>query len=210
MKIIQSFVILICLTLLQQGISQNAFPPAYDIVTDTIGTITLPATNWQYSEDRAATWTIDSVRQLPVTDKFHLNTPEKSDNNDPMYNYWVRFRLKNTMNREAHIALQFLVGFQSDMYLFESNGKEHHLVNGVSTPWSKKDGHSLKNPWGSGGYTAVSLLAGDEWVVYMRSNSKLGAGVMPSRLLIRLYSMDKMNSELRKEEDSNYIQSIGF
>ena len=115
--------LLFCSILLQQGISQNSFPPAFDIVTDTIGTITLPATNWQYVEDRAATWTIDSVRQSAIADKFHFNTPENRGNNDPMYNYWVRFRLKNTMDREAHFALRFLSGWQSDIYLFESNGK---------------------------------------------------------------------------------------
>ena len=207
MKIIQTFVILFCLTLLQQGISQNPFPPAFDIVTDTIGTITLPATNWQYVEDRAATWAIDSVRQSAVADKFHSNTPETRGNNDPMFNYWVRFRLKNTMNRDAHIALQFLGGWQSDIYLFEPNGKEHHFVNGGSIPWGKREGYKLKNPF-YGGYIPISILAGDEWVVYMKSNSEIGLGTLPSKLLIRLFSMDKMTADLSQDEDTNYIQSI--
>ena len=207
MKILQLFIILFCLTLLQQGISQNPSSPAFDIATDTIGTITLPTINWQYVEDRAALWTIDSVRQSPVADKFHSNTPENRGNNDPMFNYWVRFRLKNTMDRDAHFALQFLRGRQSDIYLFEPNGKEHHLVNGLLIPWSKRDGNKLKNPFG-GGYIPVSILAGDEWVVYMKSNSKRGRGALPSRLLIRLFSMDKMTSELSQDEDTNYIETI--
>ena len=160
MKILQPFIILFCLTLLQQGISQNPSSPAFDIATDTIGTITLPTINWQYVEDRAALWTIDSVRQSPVADKFHSNTPENRGNNDPMFNYWVRFRLKNTMDRDAHFALQFLRGWQSDIYIFESNGKEHHFVNGSSIPWHKREGNKFKNPFG-GGYIPVSILAGD-------------------------------------------------
>ena len=173
-----ALLLLLCLTLLQQGISQNSFPSAFDIVTDTIGTITLPATNWQYLEDREAIWTIDSVRQSAVADKFHVNTPELRGNNDPMYNYWVRFRLKNTMDREAHFALGFLMGWQSDVYLFESNGKDHYFVNGLLIPWSKRDGNKLKSPFG-GGYIPISILAGDEWVVYMKCNSEIGLGLYP-------------------------------
>jgi hypothetical protein len=66
MKIRQSLIILFCLSFLQQSISQNALPPAFDILTDTIGTLLLPATHWQYIEDRAAIWTIDSVRESYV------------------------------------------------------------------------------------------------------------------------------------------------
>jgi two-component system, NtrC family, sensor kinase len=207
MKIIQSFVLFFCSFLLQQGISQNPFPPAFDIVTDTLGTITLPATNWQYVEDRAAIWTIDSVRQSAIANKFHFNTLELRGNNDPLYNYWVLFRIKNTMGREAHFALRFLGGQQSDIYLFEPNGKEHHFVNGGLIPWSKRDGNKLKSPFG-GGYMPVSILAGDEWLVYMKSNSERGFGTFPSRMLIQLFSMDKMAADLSQDEDTNYLQTI--
>ena len=203
-----ALLLLLCLTLLQQGISQNSFPPAFDIVTDTIGMITLPVTNWQYAEDREAIWTIDSVRQTAIADKFHSNTPENRGKNDPMFKYWVRFRLKNTMEREAHFALQFLAGLQSNIYLFEPNGKKHHFVNGYFIPWNKKDGYTSKS---GVAYIPVSILAGDEWVVYMKSYSSYSASrlrAIPSRLLIQLFSMDKMTSDFNQAEDSTYIKSI--
>ena len=106
--LVKFFLLLMCFNVLQQGSSQNIFPPAFQLITDTISTVTLPALNWQYLEDRTAIWTIDSVLQPSFVNKFQNFTPPKRSSDTLLYNYWVRFRLKNTLNREAHIGLRFL------------------------------------------------------------------------------------------------------
>ncbi|MBK9489080.1 MAG: hypothetical protein IPO07_09940 [Haliscomenobacter sp.] len=205
MKTIQTLIIVICAIFSQPGISQTHFPAAFDIVSDTFGTITLPARHWQYAEDRADSWTIDSIRQQAIEAKFRGITAKKSENMDPMYNYWVRFRLKNTMQREAQIALEFSSPWQSDIYIFDPTQKERHFRSGI-IPWSKRDGYTTKNLAKS--YLPVSIAAGDEWVVYMKNSTINGQGTMPSGLLIQLYDMDKMRSELSQSEDINYILTI--
>ncbi len=205
--LVKIFLLVSCFAVLQHGSSQNAFPPAYQLTTDTISTVTLPVSNWQYVEDRGAKWTIDSMLQPAFGDKFHTNTPENRRDNDHMLDYWVRFRLKNTMDREAHIALQFLEGSQSDLYLFESNGIKRHLMNGIAIPWSKQEGTKL-NIWG-GDYIPISILVGDETTIYMKTHSEIAFySVIPSRMLIHLFSIEKMNSELRDFDDSIFIQAI--
>lgn len=203
MKTIQTCIIVICAIFSLPGTSQTPFPAAFDIVSDTFGTITLPARHWQYVEDRANRWTIDSIRQPLIEAKFRGNTAAKSGNMDPMYNYWLRFRLKNTMQGEAQIALEYSSPWKSDIYIFDPNQKERHFKNGV-IPWSKRDGYTAKGL--SKSYLPVSIPAGDEWVVYMKNRSR-GRGTMPSGLLIQLHDMDKMRSELSQSEDITYIQS---
>ncbi len=200
---------LLSLIFFGQTLAQKPFPPAFEIKTDTIGTITLPVSNWQYAKDMAAIWTIDSVRQSSVADKFHINTPENQDNSDHLFNFWVRYRLKNTMGREAHIALSFLPAYQCDIYLFESNGNKSHFVNGSLIPWSKRDGLKLySNTLFGGGYIPVSISGGDELTVYIRRIHERGFGIQPTKFFIRLFSIEKMNSEWRNEEDTNYLKTI--
>jgi len=140
-----SILIILIIGLLQSvGFGQTLLPPVYEIKSDTAFIQTINSTYWQMLEDKDGKWTIQDVTVQPLSDKFH-NRNEKLTTRDSISNtYWFRYRLKNTMNREANIALDSRSEYD-DFYLLEPGGKWKHFVSGGFNDWNKKDGLKYYN-----------------------------------------------------------------
>ena len=80
-------------------------------------------------------------------------------------------------------------------------------MSGLLVPWSKKDGHSFKNIF-EPVFFSISILPGDESVVYMKRNLSRGLGTPPSKISLRLYSEKKMYEEINRIEEAHYLLTI--
>lgn len=81
-------------------------------------------------EDKTDAWTIDSVHQLAYGDKFQFAFADTNHNS--MQNFWIRYHLKNKMNKEVKISSQFFSANQCDMYLLGTDGSNKHLLSGFN------------------------------------------------------------------------------
>ncbi|HET7116876.1 MAG TPA: ATP-binding protein [Hanamia sp.] len=142
---------------------QTAFPPAYEITTDTISHNTvLPDSNWQMIADPSGKMTLEQALQ-PGSFK---DTIRKINYRDDTY--WLRYRIVNRMQKEAKITFRPNSNFEInsvsrvDLYIKTNGGKWEHLKTGNEVPWSERDGLRRFN------YINTVIPAGKEIVVYER------------------------------------------
>ncbi len=123
------------------AICQNNLPRAFEITNDTTEWMVLPDTAWQVLYDREGKWGIEQVSQSTIKDKFESNAAKIRQVDYTIHFFWLRYRIKNMMNREIRICLTNTTGAdQSDFYLFHETGKWSHYVTGTLYPYDKKDG----------------------------------------------------------------------
>jgi two-component system NtrC family sensor kinase len=189
------------LTIVHKLFGQNQFPPAYTLTTDTVSVITLPDSNWQLLNDKVGNETIASVRQSSVSDRFRDRTDTIWKDNQRIFTFWIRFRLKNATPHDISIFLKFASARQSDLYLFDTNGTARRIVGGTMIPWSQHDPYKRKSLT-AGEFVPLTLSAGDELLVYRSATSFLGA--QPSSFAVRLYSQ----KYVLNEEDTLYLNAI--
>ena len=179
--------------------AQTNLPPLiYNIISDTITEQELDVNNYQILKDILGKWNINEVVKPPLSNLFHSNNSTHKNENEKGI-YWIRFRLKNTMDHSANIILETNSEY-NDFYLFHSNGKAAHLVTGFMVPWGKRYGFkALSN-------IPVSLKAGEQLTVYQRSKQIL----FPVPLSVNIASTEKNYSEYVDyvESRSNYFNSM--
>jgi len=131
-------------------------PPIFEMKSDT-AYISITDSHWQMLEDPGEKWTIGQVSQPPLSENFHAKTKIHSS----ISSYWVRFRVRNTLDHEAHIYFNSY-GQIYDLYT-ESNGSVwQHERTGRFVPWSERDG--IKN----GYLLPIILRPAEELLVYER------------------------------------------
>ena len=131
-------------------------PPIFEMKSDT-AYISITDSHWQMLEDPGEKWTIGQVSQPPLSENFHAKTKIHSS----ISSYWVRFRVRNTLDHEAHIYFNSY-GQIYDLYT-ESNGSAwQHERTGEFVPWSERDG--IKNAY----LLPIILRPAEELLVYER------------------------------------------
>ncbi|MCX6219937.1 MAG: ATP-binding protein [Bacteroidia bacterium] len=144
---------------------QTVLPPVFEIKSDTAYVQNIGNAYYQMLEDKSGKLTIQEVSSLPLSDKFH-DRNEKSSTRDTLSNtYWFRYRLKNSMGREAKIALNSVSEYD-DFYLAEPDGKWKHFMSGKFNDWDKKDGLKKSN------FIPLVLQPDEERFVYQRIHNK--------------------------------------
>src|SRR5262245_18223186 len=119
--------------------AQNNLPTVYQRRTDTTLFDTLENKYWQLLEDKEGRYTFNEIVKPPLSNEFHFNHENTLERDFRVHGYWVRFVLKNTMDRSLDIFLGDADKFQndySDFYLIDTSGKMIHYRNGGGlTPW---------------------------------------------------------------------------
>jgi two-component system NtrC family sensor kinase len=161
------YTLLTFFTLLQ---GQSAWPPAYAIESDTAYTQILDPSFWQTLEDKAGSWTIREVSSPPLSEKFHAKGI-KADGIDTLdvHTFWQRYRLKNTMTKEARFSL---ISYSEyfDVYIFAEDSLQHHYKSGFLSAWDQRDGLKAASEGSSimPGSIPIYLAPGEEITVYDR------------------------------------------
>jgi len=162
-------------------LGQTVLPPVFEIKSDTALGEKIDTVYCRMLGDKEGKWTIQNVTTMPLSDKFHYL--KESASIDTIANvYWFRYRLKNTMSREARISLNASTKFD-DFYLLESDGKWKHYQTGLDIAWVEKDGLKRTN------CIPLVLQTGEERVVYLRIKSKNVGG---SKFVISILGTDKI------------------
>ena len=188
---------LFSLLLFTKTIAQNNLPPVFEIKTDTAFQQYLSTEYWQLLEDKAGKWAIGDVSKPPLAGQFHDSLSKAIDT--PLNTYWFRYRLKNIMSYAAKIALD-ANSDQVDFYLLKTNGKWEHFVTGYKYPWNKKDG--LKN----GNYVPVSMMPGEELLIYERINNEIAG--LPKGNKIDIVCTEKAIQKELTQYDSEHQNEL--
>ena len=192
-------IILIFGSLQSVGFGQTLLPPVYEIKSDTVYEQKIGTAYYQMLEDKDGKWTIQDVSTMPLSDKFY-NRNEKLATRDSISNtYWFRYRLKNTMNREANIALDSRSEYD-DFYLLEPDGKWKHFVSGEFNDWDKKDGLKYFN------CIPIVLQPDEELVVYQRI--KNDAAGLVSRFAISILSAKRVQKNESLKVYADYFGKV--
>ncbi len=147
--------------LFSETIAQNNFPPAYELKSDTGVYVTLDDIHWQMLEDKKGEWTVEQVKEPPISDNFHANDSKVNGVDYRTNFYWLRYRLKNTMNKAVEVVLlNTTQADQTDFFLLDDANESFHYTTGGLYPNKKKDG--LKKING----IPVQIEAGRELTVY--------------------------------------------
>jgi signal transduction histidine kinase len=177
---------------------QNNFIPVYKILSDTATEQQLQGSNYQILEDKKGGWDIEEVSKLPLSGKFHFDNKGQGETNVKGI-YWIRYRLKNTMDHPANIVLETNSEY-NDFYLFHKNSNPVHLVTGFMVPWEKRDGFKANTT------LPIQLGVGEELAVYQRSKQI----IYPVPLSVKISSKEKNNRDYvdAVESRTNYFSSL--
>ena len=146
-----------------EAIAQNNLPPAYELISDTGAYVTIDDAYWQFLEDKEGKWTTEDVIRSPITDAFRANDSKTNGVDYRVHVYWIRYRLKNTMNRPVDVVLlNSTLADKTDFYLFDEGSEVFHHTTGEIYPNKKKDG--LKKING----IPIQLDAYEELTIYNR------------------------------------------
>lgn len=132
----QSLIGLLFLLFVCSAVGQSPLPPPYIVSSDTALSLRLPAKNWQVMADPSGKMTLQQVMQSG-------NFQDKNRKVDYSLNtYWLRFRVKNGMQKEARIALP-QVAAVADIYAKTDTGNWLHKTTGTDVSWSLRNGLKL-------------------------------------------------------------------
>ncbi len=200
-----SFLVLITILSISKAITQQNFPPFYEIKTDTAVNVTLGNSYWQMLEDSEGKWTIDEVSRPPIADQFHANTTKTNGILEVDYSintFWFRYRFKNNMKHEARIIIPKNVSY-GDLYTLASDGKWNHKTTGTIVPWSKRD--DLKRIT----TLTYSIQPGEELLFYERNHFNYNSNT-PDFFGIKFGFTDKVIQAYYDENDSSILPSFIF
>ena len=188
------FILLVMLLSFIKLNAQDSLPPAFEIKTDTILTQNIGYSYWQMLEDKEGKWSVEQVNKLPLSAKFHKRDSAMAGKDIAANTNWVRYRLRNTMNRQAKISLD-AYSEQDDFYVFDENGSSTHFLTGSLVPWPKKDGLKLSN------YAPIIIDPGREVIIYDRAKNR-NPGLPPT------FQADIVNTEKVIQRDYvDYVQN---
>ncbi|MCW5914721.1 MAG: hypothetical protein KIT66_08955 [Chitinophagaceae bacterium] len=137
-KVISFLMFVFCANILvaQNEINSRVpLPPPYIISADTATTKTqLPDSCWQMLTDSTGKMTL---QEAISSDQFQ-NTSREIDYH--FKTYWIRYRIKNQMNKDVQIALWADNISYSDFYVKTDDTNWQHFRSGGLVPYSKRNG----------------------------------------------------------------------
>jgi len=139
--------------------AQDNQPPVFEITADTAVQQVIPDKYWQLLEDPSGTLTIGQVSSAQYPSKFHYNTSHTKGINYDINTYWLRYRLKNTLNHPVKVAIPENMPY-AWLYIPKRNNQWQVQTNGDFVPWSKRDGLKLAQTF------LLTLNAGQELDLY--------------------------------------------
>ncbi len=179
--------------------AQSNLPPVYEIKSDIVDRLLIDTGHWQLLKDKEEKWTIDDVRKPPLSEKFHnITAPIKRVENE-VHTYWIRYRLKNAMIKEAKITLGIWGMSQLDIFMFDKTGKVKHYATGQAIPWSKKDGFKTHN------HVPIVVEPGEEFVIYYRAFDFRPR--FPEGTEIYIYNTEKFLEDSYVNYESDYVEA---
>src|SRR5262245_7610955 len=128
------FLWLVLLFAAGDSFAQSSFPPAFEITSDTILYEELDGDHWQMLEDPTDALTLHEVSGSGLSSKFHDGRIVDYS----IHTFWVRFRLKNMMPREAKISFNEPYCDYADVYLSHDSAGWEKKSFGRLYPWNKK------------------------------------------------------------------------
>jgi len=138
--------------------AQDNLPPAFEITVDTAVHQVIPDKYWQLLEDPSGTLTINQVASARYASKFHTNTTRTKGYNYDITTYWLRYRLKNTLNHPVKVTIPENV---ASAWLYIPNGNKWLVQNnGAFVPWSERNGLKMIHQF------LLTLNPGQELVLY--------------------------------------------
>jgi two-component system, NtrC family, sensor kinase len=176
---------------------QAAFPPVYEIKSDTASVIVVDSIYWQKLEDNNGKWTFEEVSKEPLSGRFHIQGA-RADGIDTgnAHAHWQRYRLKNTMPYTVSVSLISPVDL-FDVYIIKTGKPVQHLRSGRLRKWEEKDG--LKSADWAGAIPLV-IAPGEEISIYDRRYRKYET---LHRITVRLFNSEK----LIQKEYVDYVDS---
>jgi two-component system NtrC family sensor kinase len=140
--------------------SQNTFPPAYQIKSDTVQSYKVTDSFILVLFDKNGKVTINDMLTPGIKNNFiNLDSSNKAA---PVGTYWFQYRLNNVMTHEARISLMS-VSANDDYYIISATAKPVHFASGYLTDPQKKDGMK----WGN--FIPITINPGDSITVYQRA-----------------------------------------
>lgn len=122
------------------GWAQSSQPEAYPLKSDTSAQLLIDDHYVQILEDKNAAFNIYQVTSLPLALKFHSRgTRAPGLDTNGVHQYWLRYRLHNTMLKTAKLALQVKANYYT-VYIKQKNGKWQQFRSGLWQPAEAKDG----------------------------------------------------------------------
>lgn len=176
------------------GNTQTAMPGAFPLKSDTSSQILIPDQYLQVLEDKNASYSLHRVTSEPLSLRFHskgMKAPGLDTNG--VHQYWLRYRIQNTMLKTAKVSLQVRVNYHT-VYLKQNSGKWKQFRSGVWQPAKFKEG--LKSA------SAIPLEIGPgETVEIIESrynvadtNFKTPVGLMSTQKLIEEFYIDELDN----------------
>ena len=186
-------------------IAQNNLPPPYEIKNDSAVTIRLDDAHWQMLEDPTGKWMIDSVSQPPIGNKFHTNTTKQTGIDYSIKAYWVRYRIRNTLDHEVSITTQKNFSY-SDLYTRNTTDQWSHKRTGTAVRWSERS--DLRRITS----LTYNIPAGEELIIYERNNFDYDVTIpgLPGLPAIEFGFTEKVLQEQYLENNSDILPSILF
>ncbi|RRB04991.1 sensor histidine kinase [Larkinella rosea] len=124
------------LVLAFSGFAQQAWPPVFEIKTDT-GFVQIDTAHFQILEDRTGDLTFEQVQQ---NSGFHFdafNNPNRKS-----HVCWMRMRLRNALNHDLKLFLGEFNASYFDLYTQTTNGRWQHQRTGELIPRSQLPVHN--------------------------------------------------------------------
>lgn len=145
-------------------LAQTAWPPLYEIKTDTATIERFDPIYFQRLEDKDGHWNFSDVSKPPLADKFH-SRGVKADGIDTnaIHTYWHRYRLKNIMLSPAKISFASAVDYY-DVFVKRKDSAWVQYKTGILRAWNQRDGLKA-SPFG---FIPLVLMPGEEIEVYDR------------------------------------------
>jgi two-component system, NtrC family, sensor kinase len=161
----KKLLLLIAVLALLPAFGQRGFPDTFEIKADTATYISLPVSKWQYVlTDEVFTYNDLTGGKYDARFK---QAPQKGLTIGKRQNLWLRFKIKNSLNKPLTITFQEY-NYHCHLYIADSLGNVQPFETGSLVPYSKRDGykHLLEIPY--------TLPAGATVTVYEHSEMVQG------------------------------------
>lgn len=145
--------------ILLPGFAQTAWPPVYEIKTDS--SLHIDSTRFQILEDRDGTFTLGQVQRNP-----NFRVAPAYDPNRRSRVYWIRMRVKNSLSDTLNLYLCDFGSNFLDMYWLNARNQWQHQRTGTLVPQSQlpdRKGNKERNR------LFFRLSPGQQTTIYQRS-----------------------------------------
>ena len=156
---------LLFLLVITIGTAQDNMPPVFEMNKDTSG-YRLDTLNFQVLEDKGGKYSIEDVRNAPISDGFR-NEPYLNRNRRAS-TYWTRMVLKNNLGYDKNLWLVINFGDFADAFIFNESGDMQQLKSGNLLPYSQITG---KNGDKARFRIPFTIEQDQELIIYERLNA---------------------------------------